>query len=148
MEEMQQRYLRFKRFRVNSLARYNNHDDVTPEDRLPWKVVVLDEYNDLTASPPEQKSIERELVRVAQKGRAAGLHVIIATQRPTADVINGVIRSNLPARLALRTFNNLESRIIIGEAGAETLAGDGDALVRTVSDVVRIQCAIPSDVVS
>ena len=88
------------------------------------------------------KKVEEQLRRVAQKGRAAGIHVIVATQRPSADVITSVVRSNLPAQLALHVRTAIDSRIIIDQAGAEALAGYGDALFRTPAGVLRVQCGI------
>ena len=148
VDEMQDRYRRFKEISrviqggsVRSLQDYNNQVDEADE-RLPWQVVVLDEYADLTADKDERKKVEEQLRRVAQKGRAAGIHVIVATQRPSADVITSVVRSNLPAQLALRVRTAIDSRIIIDQAGAEALAGYGDALFRTPAGVLRVQCGI------
>lgn len=137
VEEMQRRYALFKPRRVRDLASYNAV--VEPADRRPWWIVVLDEYADLTADPGEKREIEALLRRLAQKARAAGIHLIIATQRPSADVISPVVRSNLPAQLALRVRTATDSRVILDEAGAETLAGSGDALLRTARGTTRIQ---------
>lgn len=139
VQEMQQRYMAFKAARVRDLPAYNAQagDDA----RLPWWLIVLDEYADLTADPEEKKDLEVLLRRLAQKARAAGLHVIVATQRPSADVISPVIRSNLPAQLALRVRTGTDSRVIIDEGGAEALAGRGDGLLRTARGIVRLQCA-------
>jgi DNA segregation ATPase FtsK/SpoIIIE, S-DNA-T family len=137
VEEMQRRYALFKSRRVRDLAAYNAAVD--PAERQSWWVVVLDEYADLTADPAEKRAIEALLRRLAQKARAAGIHLIIATQRPSADVISPVVRSNLPAQLALRVRTAIDSRVILDEAGAETLAGMGDALLRTARGTTRIQ---------
>ncbi len=138
VEEMQRRYQLFKSERTRSLPEYNSA--VTETHRLPWWLVVLDEYADLTSDPQEKKDIEALLKRLAQKARAAGIHLIIATQRPSADVISSVVRSNLPAQIALRVRDATDSRVILGEAGAEALAGRGDAFLRTQKGLVRIQC--------
>jgi hypothetical protein len=137
---MQDRSVVFREMRVSNLVAYNAK--CKPEAVLPWHVVVLDEYADLVSDKDERKLIEALLQRLAQKGRSAGIHVVVATQRPSADIITPVIRSNLPAQLALRVKDATDSRIILGESGAEALAGKGDALFRTETGVRRIQCAI------
>jgi S-DNA-T family DNA segregation ATPase FtsK/SpoIIIE len=139
VDEMQRRYTLFKALRVRDLPSYNRA--VADAERLPWWLIVLDEYADLTADPEEKRDLEALLRRLAQKARAAGLHVIIATQRPSADVISPVVRSNLPAQLALRVRTGTDSRVILDEAGAEALAGRGDGLLRTARGIVRLQCA-------
>lgn len=140
VEEMERRYLIFRSHKARSLPEYNSNAD--EGDRLPWWLIVLDEYADLTADADDRREIEALLKRVAQKGRAAGIHLIVATQRPSADVIGTVIRSNLPAQLGLRVKSATDSRIILDESGAETLSGKGDAFLRTASGVRRIQCAM------
>lgn len=138
VEEMQTRYSLFKEQRVRSLPEYNAK--VSPEQRIPWWVLVLDEYADLTSDKDKKKDIEAELKRLAQKARAAGIHLIIATQKPSADVISTNLRSNLPSQLALRVKNGTESRVIIDDAGAETLNGKGDAFLKSEGKLVRVQC--------
>ncbi|WP_238596663.1 DNA phosphorothioation-dependent restriction protein DptH [Psychromonas sp. psych-6C06] len=137
--EMQSRYAQFKAQGVRSLPDYNAK--VTPEERIPWWVLVLDEYADLTSDKDMKKDIESELKRLAQKARAAGIHLIIATQKPSGDVISTNLRSNLPAQLALRVKNGTESRVILDEQGAEVLNGKGDAYLKSEGKLVRIQCA-------
>ena len=139
VDEMQRRYAAFKALRVRDLQTYNN--TVADGDRVPWRLIVLDEYADLTADPDEKKQLEVLLRRLAQKARAAGLHIVVATQRPSADVISPVVRANLPAQLALRVRTGTDSRVILDENGAEALAGRGDALLRTARGIVRLQCA-------
>lgn len=139
VEEMQRRYGLFRTVRARSLGDYNR--SVSAEEALPWRVVVLDEYADLTSDPDDKTSIERLLRRLAQKARAAGIHVIVATQRPSADVVSTTIRSNFPAQLALRVKTATDSRIILDETGAETLAGQGDAFLRTARGTRRLQVA-------
>ncbi len=138
VDEMQMRYQKFKEVRVRDLAGYNRTAGV---ESLPWRVVVLDEYADLTSDPDEKASIEKQLKRLTQKARAAGIHVIVATQRPSADVVSTTIRSNFPAQLALRVKTSTDSRIIMDETGAEALAGQGDAFLRTARGTTRIQVA-------
>ncbi|WP_035017229.1 DNA phosphorothioation-dependent restriction protein DptH [Enterovibrio norvegicus] len=139
VEEMQSRYKKFKAQSVRSLPDYNAK--VSEEERIPWWVLVLDEYADLTSDKDMKKDIEAELKRLAQKARAAGIHLIIATQKPSGDVISTNLRSNLPAQLALRVKNGTESRVILDEQGAEVLNGKGDAYLKSEGKLVRIQCA-------
>ena len=139
VEEMQSRYATFKKAGVRSLPDYNAK--VNDEERIPWWVLVLDEYADLTSDREMKRDIEAELKRLAQKARAAGIHLIIATQKPSGDVISTNLRSNLPAQLALRVKNGTESRVILDEQGAEVLNGKGDALLKAEGKLTRIQCA-------
>lgn len=137
--EMQRRYELMRPMRARDLVQFNGAVGV--EDRRPWIVIVLDEYADLTSDPDDKSRIEALLRRLTQKARAAGIHVIAATQRPSADVISTTIRSNLPAQLALRVKTATDSRIILDEGGAEALAGQGDALLRTARGLQRLQVA-------
>ena len=140
VQEMQRRYEQFRLVeRCRSLSEFNS--SVADEKRLPWWVIVLDEYADLTSDPALKKEIEHELKRLAQKARAAGIHVVIATQKPSADVISTNLRSNLPAQLALRVKSGTESRVVLDEAGAENLNGKGDGLLKADGKLVRVQCA-------
>lgn len=139
VDEMQARYSRFKNSKVRSLGDYNAQ---APEDeRIPRWVIVLDEYADLTSEPDAKKTIEAHLRRLAQKARAAGIHVIIATQKPDASVISTNLRSNLPAQLALRVKSSTESRVIMDDPGAESLTGKGDAFFKESGMLTRVQCA-------
>lgn len=140
VDEMQARYSIFKAGKVKSIAKHN--ENVAVEERLPWWVIVLDEYADLTTEKSDKAEIEKLLKRLAQKARAAGIHVIIATQKPSAEVISTNLRSNLPAQLALRVKSSTESRVIMDDSGAETLNGKGDAFLKTVEGLERIQCAL------
>lgn len=139
VDEMQSRYNLMKAAKVRSLPEYNKLLDAG--EGIPWWVVVLDEYADLTSDPDAKKQIEDHLKRLAQKARAAGIHVIIATQNPKADVISTNLRSNLPAQLALKVKSSTESRVIMDEVGAESLNGMGDAFLKTASGTKRVQCA-------
>ncbi len=139
VEEMQSRYAKFKDAKVRSLEDYNAQ---APEgEHIPRWVIVLDEYADLTSEPDAKKEIEGHLKRLAQKARAAGIHVIIATQKPDASVISTNLRSNLPAQLALRVKSATESRVIMDDPGAETLSGKGDAFFKESGVLIRVQCA-------
>jgi len=139
VEEMQARYVKFKERRVRSVADYNCV--VADDQKIPRWVLVLDEYADLTSEPDAKKTIEANLKRLAQKARAAGIHVIIATQKPDASVISTNLRSNLPAQLALRVKSAIESRVIMDDSGAESLAGKGDAFLKESGVITRVQCA-------
>ncbi|MDA7494669.1 FtsK/SpoIIIE domain-containing protein [bacterium] len=143
--EMERRYRAFKDLkkqkgiRVHKLVEFNEH--VEADDILPWRVIVLDEYADLTTAKEDRQRIEPLVQRIAQKGRAAGIHLIVATQKPSAEILSTAIRSNLPAQLALRVKTATDSRIVIDETGAETLAGRGDAFLKTQKGLVRVQTA-------
>lgn len=139
VEEMQRRYQLFKGVGKRSLAEFNA--SVSEGERLPWWLVVLDEYADLTHDPQAKKDIEAELKRLAQKARSSGIHIIVATQKPSAEVISTNLRSNLPAQLVLRVKSATESRVVIDEAGGETLNGRGDALLKADGKLRRVQCS-------
>lgn len=143
VEEMDGRYALLKSKRVKSLSAYN--EIVSEEEKLPWKLIVLDEYGDLTTDPEAKKEIEKRLKRLAQKARSAGIHVIIATQKPSAEVISTNLRSNLNAQLALRVKSAIESNVIMDSKGAETLNGKGDAFLKAEGKLIRIQCAYVPD---
>jgi S-DNA-T family DNA segregation ATPase FtsK/SpoIIIE len=104
---------------------------------LPWLVVVADELADLIQEAPD---LEQTLVRIAQTGRAVGMHLVLATQRPDAKTFSGLLRSNAPSRIALKVAKSTDSQIILGEPGAERLLGKGDMLVQiSGSTIVRAQ---------
>ena len=142
VHDMEERYALMKGVRARKLVEYNAK--VESAERKPWIVIVLDEYADLTSDPDQKKAIEALLRRLTQKARAAGIHVIAATQRPSADVISTTIRSNFPAQLALRVKTASDSRIVMDATGAETLAGQGDALLNTAEGMVRLQVGLDS----
>lgn len=142
VQEMEDRYRAMKAVRARKLVEFNSKVDAA--EKKPWIVIVLDEYADLTSDPDDKRAIEDLLRRLTQKARAAGIHVIAATQRPSADVISTTIRSNFPAQLALRVKTATDSRIVLDETGAESLAGQGDALLHTAQGTVRIQVAYHS----
>lgn len=151
--EMDERYELLSKAGVNNLKLYNNkykERHLRPDKGhrfLPYLVVVVDEYADLTmttgASPEARsasKSITNSIIRLAQKGRAAGIHVILATQRPSVDVISGIIKSNFPMRIAFRVASRIDSMTILDAPGAEKLIGKGDMLFSAGIDTERIQC--------
>lgn len=127
ISEMERRYTLFELSSVSNIRQFNS--EYAPEagvERLPFIVVVIDEYADLVDTC---KDIGESVVRLAQKARAAGIHLVIATQRPSVSVITGVIKANLPCRVALSMNNATDSLTILGEGGAEDLVGHGDMLV-------------------
>lgn len=137
VELMEQRYTLFAECRVRNLAEYNNKAE-TP---LPWFVVIIDELADLMMVA--SKSVETSICRIAQKARAAGIHLVLATQRPSADVITGLIKVNIPSRAAFAVSSQVDSRVILDSGGAEHLLGKGDMLFLPVdaSDPKRLQGA-------
>ena len=155
--EMDERYKLLAAAGVNAIKDYNEkYKDrhLLPQDGhkfLPYLVVVIDEYADLTmtggANPEARKcakNISESIVRLAQKGRAAGLHVIIATQRPSVNVITGLIKTNFPTRIAFRVVSGVDSRTILDSYGAENLIGRGDMLYYAGVEMERVQCALVS----
>ncbi len=155
--EMDERYNLLASAGVNDFKLYNEkYKDrhLLPTDGhkfLPYLVVVIDEYADLImaggASQEAKKSaknIEASIIRLAQKGRAAGIHVIIATQRPSVNVITGLIKANFPTRIAFRVLSGTDSRTILDSTGAENLIGKGDMLYYAGVKMERIQCALVS----
>ena len=106
---------------------------------LPYFVIVIDEFGDLIMTAG--KEIEMPIARIAQKARAVGMHLIIATQRPTTNIITGTIKANFPARMAFRVMSQIDSRTILDMSGANQLIGRGDMLFSQGSDLIRIQCA-------
>ncbi len=143
--EMLKRYRLFSEVGVRDLESYNRHCDSSGETKLPQVVIVIDELADLMMIA--SKDVEESICRVAQMGRAAGMHLIIATQRPSADVITGLMKANIPSRIAFAVSSALESRIILDQSGAEKLIGMGDMLFSPVGvgKPIRIQGAFVSD---
>lgn len=143
--EMLKRYRLFSEVGVRDLENYNRHCVAVGEPTLPQVVIVIDELADLMMIA--SKDVEESICRVAQMGRAAGMHLIIATQRPSADVITGLMKANIPSRIAFAVSSTLESRIILDQGGAEKLIGMGDMLFSPVGigKPIRIQGAFVSD---
>ena len=156
--EMDERYMLLSKAGENKITDYNDKykaRKLNPKNGhrfLPYLVTIVDEYADLTmtmgASPEVRaasKSITNSIIRLAQKGRAAGIHVIIATQRPSVDVISGVIKGNFPLRIAFRVASRTDSMTILDSPGAEKLIGRGDMLLSAGIDNERIQCGFVSN---
>lgn len=144
--EMERRYRLMKQSsrergsRIADISAYNALVDES--ERFPWIVVVLDEFADLTSEKEAGKTIEGLLQRLAQKARACGIHCVVATQKPSAEVISTTTRSNLGAQLALRVRSAVDSRVIMETSGAESLAGNGDGFLRlSGEEPIRLQCA-------
>ena len=127
INEMERRFQIFSEVRVRNIAEYNNKrsNDISLEN-IPFLVVIIDELADLMMT--SGRAIEEPITRLAQKARAVGLHLIVATQRPSVDVITGLIKSNFPARISFQVSSKIDSRTIIDQIGAEKLLGKGDML--------------------
>lgn len=144
--EMLKRYRLFSEVQVRDIASYNDLQRSTEGgETLPNVVVVIDELADLMLCAA--KEVEESICRVAQMGRAAGMHLVIATQRPSSDVITGLMKANIPSRVALSVSSSLDSRIILDTMGAEKLIGNGDMLYApiTLGKPLRVQGSFVSD---
>ena len=153
--EMEQRYELISRASVPNIKQYNEkYKDrhLLPTDGhrfLPYIVIVVDEYADLAMSvggggdaKAMSRSISTSIIRLAQKGRAAGIHIVLATQRPSVDVITGLIKANFPTRIAFRVISRIDSSTILDSPGAEKLIGRGDMLYYAGVEMERVQCAL------
>lgn len=143
VNEMERRYLEMNTKGVRDLEGYNKK--ATSSERMPLIVIVVDEYADLVAVAG--KDVEALVMRLAQKARAAGIHVMLATQRPSVDIITGVIKANFPVRISFRLASGYDSKTIINRTGAEKLLGKGDMLMMPpgTSEVYRIHGAFVSE---
>jgi S-DNA-T family DNA segregation ATPase FtsK/SpoIIIE len=143
--EMDNRYDLLKKAHVRNIKEYNTkfiERRLNPEyghRYLPYIVLIIDEFADLIMTAGRE--IETPLARLAQLARAIGIHLVIATQRPTTNIITGVIKANFPARIAFRVISMIDSRTILDTPGANQLVGRGDMLISTGSDLIRVQCA-------
>lgn len=145
LKEMTERYMLFKENNVRDIESYNTLVNLTGEAKLPRIVIVIDELADLMITSP--KEVESAICRIAQLARACGIHLVIATQRPSVDVITGLIKANIPSRIAFSVASNTDSRTILDTGGAEKLLGKGDMLYYPVglSKPTRVQCTYLSD---
>jgi S-DNA-T family DNA segregation ATPase FtsK/SpoIIIE len=139
--EMERRYERLSFVRARSLAEANRAFRARGEDSLPYLLVVIDELADLMMVSPQ--AVEDCVIRLAQKSRAVGIHLVLATQRPSVDVITGMIKANVPSRIAFAVSSQTDSRVILDTAGAESLLGQGDMLFKPLgtSRLQRLQGA-------
>jgi S-DNA-T family DNA segregation ATPase FtsK/SpoIIIE len=160
VDKMEERYELLSKARVRNIATYN---ELTPEQiyrrlqpaddeerariptRMPFVVLIVDELGDLMMQM--KREIEGHIIRLAQKSRAAGIHLVVATQKPTVDVITGLIKSNLPARICFQVSSRSDSRVVLDEMGADKLLGKGDMLflLPGTSTIIRAQGAYASD---
>ncbi len=154
VDKMEERYDLLSRARVRNLAQYNElgleeiQRRVQPDEEereripetLPYIVIVIDEFGDLIMQT--KREAETYIIRLAQKARAAGIHLVLATQRPTVDIVTGLIKSNLPGRLCFKVASRMDSRVVLDEMGADKLLGKGDMLFLLPGNnsLVRAQC--------
>ncbi|MDR0956105.1 MAG: DNA translocase FtsK [Candidatus Nomurabacteria bacterium] len=140
--EMERRYTLLAEQHVRDIKSYNNKK---PEESMPYIVIVIDELSDLMMTAA--RDVEALIVRLAQKARAVGVHLVLATQRPSVDVITGLIKANIPARIAFTVASQVDSRTILDQIGAEKLLGAGDMLLQTanMNKPRRVQGAFVSD---
>jgi DNA segregation ATPase FtsK/SpoIIIE, S-DNA-T family len=146
MREMDLRYRKFSETGNRNIADYNAYCQKTLKKKLPYLLVVIDELADLMMLAPDET--ERAITRLAQLARATGIHLIIATQRPSTDILTGLIKANFPARIAFAVASSVDSRVILDQPGADRLLGRGDMLFQApdAAAPVRIQSAFVSDV--
>ena len=142
VQEMEKRYAKFAELGVRKMADYNA---TMPEEKMPAIVIIIDELADLMMVAP--KDVEEAIFRLAQKARAAGIHLVLATQRPSVDVITGTIKTNIPSRISFAVSSQIDSRTILDTGGAEKLLGKGDMLFYPIGAAkpIRVQGAFVSD---
>ena len=139
--EMERRYKAFAESHVRDISSFNEH----AEEKMPFIVIIIDELADLMMVA--KVDVEDAILRLAQKARAAGIHLILATQRPSVDVITGIVKANIPSRIAFAVSSQTDSRTILDMGGAEKLLGKGDMLFYPIgiNKPVRVQGAFVSD---
>jgi S-DNA-T family DNA segregation ATPase FtsK/SpoIIIE len=137
--EMEQRYRRFAKVGARNIEDFNKRVVAGEQERMPYIVVFIDELADLMMIAPDE--VEKHICRIAQMARATGIHLIIATQRPSVDVVTGLIKANFPARISFMVTSGVDSRVIIDTVGAERLLGSGDMLFMSpdASQPMRLQ---------
>ena len=147
VKEMDRRFKMLGELRFSNIEMYNDSDKVKSgeEKKMPYIVIIVDELADLMTF--DKNNIEKSIQRITQLGRAAGIHMVVATQRPSVDVITGVIKNNLPTRIAFSLASGVDSKTIINEVGAEKLLGQGDMLFapQDSNKKARLQAAYISD---
>lgn len=145
VNEMEERYEKFAKSRVRDIHRYNEKAIASGDEKMAHIVIIIDELADLMMVSPQD--VEDAICRIAQKARACGMHLLIATQRPSVDVITGLIKANIPTRIAFSVSSQVDSRTIIDTNGAERLLGKGDMLFSEngSGNLIRLQGAFVSD---
>lgn len=145
VKEMEERYNKFAKNSVRDIERYNAKMKTENSEKMPYLIIVIDELADLMMAAPQD--VEDAICRIAQKARACGIHLLLATQRPSVDVITGLIKANVPTRIAFSVSSQVDSRTILDTQGAEKLLGKGDMLFieNGARQPVRIQGAFVSD---
>jgi S-DNA-T family DNA segregation ATPase FtsK/SpoIIIE len=145
MREMDERYRKFAKGGTRNIADFNERAKHTGEKKLPYLIVIIDELADLMMLAPDET--ERIITRLAQLARATGIHLILATQRPSVDVVTGLIKANFPARIAFAVASSVDSRVILDQPGAERLLGRGDMLFQSpdAAAPIRSQGTFVSD---
>ena len=145
LAEMEHRYDKMSIVRARGLPELNRALRQRGEDPLPYLLVVIDELADLMMTSPQ--AVEDAVIRLAQKSRAVGIHLVLATQRPSVDVITGMIKTNIPSRIAFAVSSQTDSRVILDTSGAESLLGQGDMLFKPLgtSRLQRLQGAYVSE---
>ena len=143
--EMEERYKKLAKSTSRNIAAYNAAPDRDPEDRMPYIVLMIDELADLMIQ--EGRKVEEPIVKLAQKARAVGIHLVLATQRPSVNVVTGLIKANVPSRIAFAMASMVDSRTVLDQPGAEDLIGRGDMLYQPADlpRPVRIQGVFVSD---
>jgi len=142
--EMENRFNLMSKYAVNEISKFN---EKRPRQALPYIVLVIDEFADLMMV--SKKEFQTKLSRITQKGRSAGIHAIIGTQRPDATVVSGILKANFPSRISCKVVSAVNSRVVLDKNGAEKLLGKGDALLNSFShDMTRFQGAYisPEDI--
>ena len=145
VEEMERRYRKFAEMRSRDIISYNQNliDSKIDEEKMPYIVIIIDELADLMMVAAQD--VEDAIQRLTQKARAAGIHLLVATQRPTTDVVKGTIKSNIPFRIAFKVSSFVDSTTILDGQGAENLLGRGDMLMKENDRTIRIQGAFIKD---
>ncbi|MEO1927378.1 MAG: DNA translocase FtsK [Nautiliaceae bacterium] len=143
VKEMERRYKLMAKARVKNIENYNNK--LSKEEKLPYIVIIIDELADLMMT--SGKDVEYSIARLAQMARASGIHLIVATQRPSVDVVTGLIKANLPSRISFKVGQKIDSKVILDQYGAETLLGRGDMLFTPpgISGLIRLHAPFTSE---
>ena len=147
VEKMDERYRLLNENRVKKISEYNELMAKTGGRKMPRMLIIIDEFAEIMSSSAEKKLLENKINRLAAKARAAGIHLILATQRPSADIVEGSIKTNFVSRIAFKMGSSVDAQVIMNEPGSEKLLGKGDAMYRVsgMSNTERAQCAYISE---